>query len=373
MQTKLPVSRPFFAGNEERYVSQALASRWISSSGEFIERFESSFSTFVECREGVACSNGTCAVHLALVSAGIKAGDRVVVPTFTMMASIFPIVQLGAIPVFVDCDKETWTMDASKLSLIEGPVHAVLPVHIYGHPCDMDPILEWAKARKAIVIEDAAEAHGATYKGKKVGSLGDLSAFSFYANKIITCGEGGMVTTNRKDLAERARYFRNLCFDLDPNKRFIHQDVGYNFRMTNVQAAIGLAQTEHATELVKRRQEMARKYQQRLSILENKLQLPAEKDWATNVFWMFGVVLRPETGLDAVTVSRRLREAGVETRRFFCPAHLQPSLKSLLEEEAISAPVSESLWERGFYLPSSSDLSDAEADHVFNSLKKILE
>ncbi len=368
MAAVISVCRPFFVGREAEYAKTAVESGWISSAGKFLTEFENKFSAYVGCSDGVACSNGTAAVHLALLSAGVKAGDRVVVPSFTMMASVFPISLQGAEPVFVDCDPETWTLDPAALDAISGPIKAIMPVHIYGHPCDMAPIVAWAKQRGAIVIEDAAEAHGALYHGRPAGSLGDLAAFSFYANKIITCGEGGMVTTNRAELAERARYYRNLCFDRDPSKRFIHEDIGYNFRLTNVQAAIGLAQTEAAVELVAMRRAMARKYLDRLRPLENFIQLPVERPWAKNSYWMFGVVLRPGVKVNAAIAQKQLLELGIDTRRFFFPGHMQPVYRHLPK---VSAPVSEMLWERGIYLPSSSDLGDEEADQVVDALKQV--
>lgn len=366
----IPVCRPIFAGREQEYAAAAVASGWISSAGEYLTRFESAFAKFAGCQHGVACANGTAAVHLALLAAGVGKGDRVVIPSFTMMASVFPAIVQGAEPVFVDCDRETWTLDPAALEKVSGNVKAVMPVHIYGHPCDMDPINAWAKARGAVVIEDAAEAHGASYRGRACGSLGQLAAFSFYANKIITCGEGGMVTTNDPTVAERARYFRNLCFDKDPLKRFIHEDVGYNFRLTNVQAAIGLAQTEEADRLVAMRRGMAEKYLKRLADAADLIQLPVEKSWAKNSYWMFGIVIRDHVRVTAAEAQKRMAELGVDTRRFFYPGHRQPVLHGRIG--AVSAPVSDWLWERGIYLPSSSDLTDDEADRVCAALRNVL-
>ena len=369
----IPVCRPFLVGKEKEYAARAIEDGWISSAGEYLTRFEKSFAQFVACQEGVACANGTAAVYLALQVAGVGPGDRVVVPTFTMMATIFPIVMLGAIPVYVDCERDTFNIDPAGLDAIKGPIKAVMVVHIYGHACDMDPIVAWARGRKAVVIEDAAEGQGGTYKGRKIGSLGDIAAFSFYANKILTCGEGGMVTTNNRHFAERARYFRNLCFDADPDKRFIHEEVGMNFRLTNVQAAIGCAQVEHADQLVAMRIGMAQKYLQRLGPLTDRIQLPIEKPWAKNVYWMFVIVVRESTGLDAPTVVTKLRELGVDTRRFFFPAHQQPfMLRCFKDASPVHAPVSEWLWQQGLYLPSSPDLTDSEADTVVRALHEVL-
>lgn len=366
----IPVCRPMFAGRETEYANAAVSSGWISSAGEYLTRFESAFSRFAGCAHGVGCSNGTAAVHLALLAMGVGKGDRIVIPSFTMMASVFPAIVQGAEPVFVDCDPETWTMSPTALEAVKGSVKAVMPVHIYGHPCDMDPIKAWAAEAGAVVIEDAAEAHGATDHGRPCGSLGDVAAFSFYANKIITCGEGGMVTTNDAAIAERARYYRNLCFDKDPLKRFIHQDVGYNFRLTNVQAAIGLAQTEEAERLVGLRRAMAQKYLTRLADFTDVVQLPVEKPWAKNSYWMFGIVIRDHIRVAAAEAQKRLTELGVDTRRFFYPGHRQPLFEGRIG--AVTAPVSDRLWERGIYLPSSSDLTDDEADRVCEALRAVL-
>ncbi|MBI4404197.1 MAG: DegT/DnrJ/EryC1/StrS family aminotransferase [Deltaproteobacteria bacterium] len=369
-QIQIPVCRPLFTGKEAQYVQEAIRSGFISSNGSFLSRLEKIFPQWVGCEHGIACCNGTAAVQLALQAAGVKKGDRVVLPSFTMMASVFPVLQLQAIPVFVDCEPDSWTLDPRQLETVTGTVKAIMPVHIYGHPCDMDPILAWARERNARVIEDAAEAHGAKYKGKMCGSIGDIAAFSFYANKVITCGEGGMVTTHSRDFADQARYFRNLCFDLDPAKRFVHEQVGFNFRMSNVLAAIAVAQMENADQLVEARRAMAAKYLERLRDCQEFLQLPCEKSWARNSYWMFGVLLKDSVKWTVAEVQKKLLEAGIETRRFFCPAHLQPALTEYRNQ--VRAPISERLWNRGFYLPSSSDLTDNEADYILKTLKTTL-
>ncbi|RYZ70256.1 MAG: DegT/DnrJ/EryC1/StrS aminotransferase family protein [Proteobacteria bacterium] len=369
-KTFIPVSRPVMIGNEAKYVMNALQTGWISSAGEYITSFESKFAQWVHADHGVACSNGTASVYLALRAAGVGSGDRVVVPTFTMMASIFPIVMLGAIPVFVDCEADTWNIDTQLLQNIDGRVKAIMVVHIYGHPVDMDPVHAFARSKNAVVIEDAAEAHGALYKGKPTGALSDIAAWSFYSNKVITTGEGGMVTTNSSSYAERSKYYRNLCFDPNPDKRFIHEEIGFNYRMTNLQAAIGLGQMENADRLVEMRRSMASKYLERLSGLTDYIQLPVEKEWAKNVYWMFGLVLRDSVKADAPEIMKRLATRGVDTRRFFCPAHIQPCLAEFSDN--VKAPRSEHLWQKGLYLPSSADLTENEADIVAEELRAVL-
>lgn len=369
-KTFIPVSRPVMIGNEAKYVMNALETGWISSAGDYITSFESKFAHWVKSQHGVACSNGTASVLLAMRAAGVGAGDRVVVPTFTMMASIFPIVMLGAIPVFVDCEADTWNMDTNLLQNVDGPVKAIMVVHIYGHPVDMDPVNAFAKSKNAIVIEDAAEAHGALYKGKPTGSLSDIAAWSFYSNKVITTGEGGMVTTDSAHYAERSRYYRNLCFDPNPDKRFIHEEIGFNYRMTNLQAAIGVAQMENADKLVDMRRAMAHRYLERLEGLTDYIQLPVEKEWAKNVYWMFGIVLRDSVKANAPEIMKRLSAQGIDTRRFFCPAHMQSCLAEFSQKTV--APRSEHLWEKGLYLPSSADLTDDEANTVVKELHSVL-
>jgi len=364
---KIPVSRPFLFGNEKNAVFQAVESGWISGAGNFIGDFETEFSSKVGCRFGVACSNGTAAVHLALMAAGVGPNDRVVVPSFTMMASVFPIIQLGAIPVFVDADPMTWTLDPDQLKRIRAPIKAVLAVHIYGHPCEMGPLLHWATENRAIVIEDAAEAHGARYCDRPAGSLGKMACFSFYSNKVVTCGEGGMVTTNDRELAERVRLVGNLGFG---SERFVHETLGYNYRMSNVLAAIGFEQTKHFDGLVDLRRKMANEYLTRLSDLSDFIQLPIEAAWAKNVYWMFGVVLKKSVAFGADELQHRLSDWGIETRRFFCPGHLQPAIANRFEGGAF--PIAERLWERGLYLPSSPDLTKEEFDCVEFALREAL-
>lgn len=369
----LPVCEPLFNGREARYALQAVQSGWISSQGDFLKRFESGFAKYIGVAHGVATTNGTTALHLALVAAGVGAGDEVIIPDFTMIACAFAVCQTGARPVFVDADPETWTMDPKDVERkITSRTKVIMAVHIYGHPVDMDPIRELARTRNILILEDAAEAHGALYKKKRCGALGDLAAFSFYANKIITTGEGGMVVTNSPELYKQSLRYKNLCFPLDGNRSYLHDDIGFNYRMTNVQAAIGVAQLERIDSLVTARRRMAHRYLKFLKT-ENRLQLPVEKPWAHNVYWMFGVILKPSVTRTREEVMTALKKEGIDSRAFFQPMHRQPALVKAGLGKKAGFPVSDHLAARGFYLPSTGNLSEAAVARVCRVLRKALD
>ena len=369
----IPVCKPWMPGNEKKYVNDAIDTNWISSSGEYIARFEEGFAKYCGVKYGVSCSNGFGALHLACVALGLKKGDEVIVSTFTMAASINAIIMTGAKPVLVDIDSETYCIDANKIEeKITERTKAIMAVHIYGHPCDMDEINELAKKHDLFVIEDAAEAHGAEYKGKKCGSMSDISCFSFYANKVLTTGEGGMCLTNHNELAERMKKLRNHAFDIP---RFIHKEVGFNYRLTNVQAAIGTAQVENAEKLVEARRNVGIRYNKILNGIK-ELILPVEKSYAKNVYWMYGVVLSDNVKMTKEEVMGKLKENSIETRSFFIPMHKQPAYYLKTIENAPNCkeefPVADKISERGFYLPSSSDITDEEIKQVCDALGKIL-
>ncbi len=365
----IPVCEPYLAGNELEYAADCIKSNWISSLGKYIGEFEQRFARYCGSTYGVCTTSGTTALHLALASLGIGKGDEVVVPAFTMIAPVFAILYTGAKPVLVDSEPETWNMDVTQ---IEGKItpntKAILPVHIYGHPCDMDPILEIARRYNLYVVEDAAEAHGAEYKGKRVGGIGDVGSFSFYANKIITTGEGGMIVTNREEVAEKARRLKDQAYS--PEKRFLHTDIGFNYRMTNIQAAIGLAQLERIGELVERRRENAHLYNELLKEVEG-IRLPPQQEWAKNVYWMYCILIEDEFGMSRDKLQGKLKENGVDTRLFFIPMHWQPAFRNLGLFEGESYPVSEEISRRGMYLPSGSGLKDEEIEQVCTTLKRI--
>jgi len=367
----IPVNEPLFISNEKKYLAQCIDSGWISSEGPFVKEFEEKFSSYIGKKYGVAVSSGTAALEVAMGAIGIKPGDEVIMPTFTIISCPLAVVTYGGTPVFVDADPETWNMDVSKIEeKITKKTKAIMPVHIYGHPCDMDPILKIAKKHNLLIIEDAAEAHGAEYKGKKCGSFGDISCFSFYANKIITCGEGGMVLTNNKKFAERAETLRNLGFL--KKKRFYHKELARNYRMTNLQAAVGVAQLKNIEKLIRIKRENAKKYTQMLENIKG-LQLPIEKKWAKNVYWMYGVVLAESTGFSAESFAKKLAQKGIATRPFFYPLHLQPVWKKLnIKIKSDKCPIAERIARQGLYLPSGLGLRVNQIKKTCEAVKELL-
>jgi len=369
----IPVCKPWLPGREKEYVNDTLNTNWISSAGKYIEKFEEEFSKFCGVKYGISCSSGFAALHLACAALGLKKGDEVIVPTFTMAACTNAIILTGAKPVLVDSDKETFCIDVNKIEeKITERTKAIMPVHIYGHSCDMDPILDLAKKYNLFIIEDVAEAHGGEYKGKKLGSIGNVGCFSFYANKIITTGEGGMCVTDNLELAERIKKLRNHAFEVP---RFIHNEIGFNYRLTNLQAAIGVAQVENVETLVEARRNVGIRYNKELSGIKGLI-LPVEKPYAKNVYWMYGVVLSDDISLTKEEVMQKLREEGIDTRSFFIPMHEQPAYVNKTIENSPDCSgnfeVAEKISKRGFYLPSSSNLTDEEIQFVCNKLKSII-
>lgn len=368
----IPVCEPFLAGNEREYVLDAIDTGWISSAGKYISKFENSFAEYCGVKQGIAVCNGTVALHLALTALGIGKGDEVIVSDFTMIASAFSICYTGAMPVFVDAEPVTWNIDVNKIEeKITSRTKAIMVVHIYGHPCNMDPIIEIARKFNLIVIEDAAEVHGAEYKGKKCGSLGDIAAFSFFANKVATTGEGGMVVTNDDDLGDKSRYYKNLCFPLKGPRSYIHNDIGFNYRMSNLHAAIGLAQVEKLDFYVEKRRRINSLYKEHLKNVPG-ITLQPELNYAKNVYWMNGVVIdQQEFGLSRDDTMLKLKEQGIDSRSFFTGMHKQPSLRNYGCKTDGEYPVSEYLEMNGFYLPSGSSLTNLEVEYICDVIKKI--
>jgi perosamine synthetase len=367
----IPVNEPLLTGKEREYLAQCIQTGWISSEGPFVREFEKRFSKTVERKHGISVCNGSAALEAAVAALGLGPGDEVILPAFTIISCAAAVVRNGATPVFVDCDPFTWNMDVGRIEpRITSRTKGIMAVHIYGLPVDMDPLLRLAKAYNLSVIEDAAEAHGLTYKGKPCGSLGDISTFSFYPNKLVTTGEGGMILTDRDDLAESCRSLRNLCFQ--PQRRFVHERLGWNMRMSNVQAAIGLAQLKRLHEFLEIKRRMGRRYTELLQGIAG-LQFPVPSTrYAKNAYWVYGLVLKDEIPFDASEAMARLAELGIGTRPFFWPMHEQPVLQKLGISPKSSYPVSERLARRGFYIPSGLALKEEQIDRVVDALRKAL-
>ncbi len=366
----IPVNQPLIDGREKELLAQCIDTGWISSDGPFVSEFERKFSSYIGVEHGIAVCNGTAALEAALFAAGINKGDEVIMPAFTIISCALAVIRLGAVPVLVDAEPDTWNIDVNQIEArLTSKTKAVMPVHIYGHPVDMDPLLAIAQKHNLIVIEDAAEAHGAEYKNRKCGGIGHISAWSFYANKIITTGEGGMVLTSDPKMAQRAASYRNLCFR--PEKRFFHTELGYNFRMANLQAAIGVAQMERIGELVQIKRRLGEYYGVRLREIKG-LKCQIEKPWAKMVYWMYCIELDSAVGLDAETMMSELGKRGVGTRPFFLGLHEQPALQDLGLFKAERYPVTERIARHGLYLPSGMSLTEKQIDEVVAAVRAII-
>lgn len=361
----IPVCEPVLNGREMKYVSECLETNWISSAGKYISLFEEKFSQYCGMPFGVACTNCTTALHMSMVALGIGPGDEVIIPDFTLIVSANTVIQTGAKPVLVDVDPRTWCIDSNLIEAQITPrTKAIMVVHMYGHPCNMESIMDMARRHNLYVIEDCAQAHGAEVNGRKAGSFGDVSCFSFYGNKILTTGEGGMVLCRDEKLAERLRLLRNQGFQ---EPRFVHEVVAYNYRMTNVQAAIGVAQTEMVEEKIALKRWIGQTYNDLLADAPD-LTLPYEEPWAKNVYWMYGVLVGEGFGPNKDELMVKLRQKGVDTRSFFCPMSLQPVFmngsNSSYPDVSVKSPVSVDLWNRGLYLPSGLGLTKAHMEEV---------
>lgn len=357
---KIPVSEPNLGEKELEYVTECVKSSWISSKGKFVEQFEKKFGEYCQAKHAISTTSGTTALHLALASLDVKRGDEVIIPTFTMIATANAVVYTGAKPVLVDSEPFTWNMDVTKIEeKISNKTKAIMVVHTYGHPVDMEPVFDIAEDHGLCVVEDAAEAHGAKYKGKKVGALGDIGCFSFYANKIITTGEGGMVVTNNEELADKARLLKDMAFEKE--KRFWHRYLGFNYRMTNLQAAIGAAQMEKIDQFVEIRRRNASLYNSLLKEVKG-IVLPPEADWAKNVYWMYSVLIEDSFGLSRDELMNHLMKNGIETRTFFNPIHVQPLYYKKYKGEKYL--IAEGLSSKGVNLPSSNTLGRGEIEQI---------
>ena len=367
----IPVNEPLLNGNEKKYLCECIDSGWISSEGPFVKEFEQKMSASVGRKHGIAVSNGTAALEVAVQALGIGEGDEVIMPTFTIISCAMAVTKLGAVPVLVDSDLYTWNMKVDEIEAkITDKTKAIMMVHLYGLPVEIDAILALAKKYHLKVIEDAAEMHGQTYKEKPCGSFGDISTFSFYPNKHITTGEGGMVVTDDEELAERCRMLRNLCFRKDV--RYIHDEISDNYRFTNLQAAVGLAQLERLDEFVERKRAMGRYYTERLWDIDGLI-LPVEKtDYADNIYWVYGMILDRKIQTDNKAVQKLLAEEGIGSRTFFWCMHEQPVYQKkdlFLGEEY---PDAEYLARKGFYIPSGLALTKEQLEKVISTLKRVM-
>jgi perosamine synthetase len=368
----IPVNEPLIGDSEKRYLLRCLESGWISSEGPQVGEFEARMAERVGRRRGVAVCNGTAALEVAVAALNLGPGDEVILPTFTIISCAAAVVRAGATPVVVDSDPVTWNVTAGEIERRITPrTRALLLVHLYGLPVDLTPCLEVARRYGLRVIEDAAQMHGQTYEGRPCGSFGDLSVLSFYANKLVTTGEGGMVLTDDEHLAERCRSLRNLCFQ--PSRRFVHEELGWNYRMTSLQAAVGLAQIERLGEFVARKRRMGARYTERLADTPG-LQLPLPRtSYAENIYWVYGVVLEDAVPFDAEEAMRRLGALGIGTRPFFWPMHEQPVFRKQGLFVGESHPAAERLSRRGFYLPSGLALTDEQLDRVTDAVRGVLQ
>jgi len=364
---KIFIAEPKLNGKELEYVTNCIETNWISSKGSYVTEFEDKFSEYCGAKYGIATSSGTTALHLALAALGVKRGDEVIIPTFTMIATANAVRYTGAKPILVDSEPIMWNMDVSKIKArITERTKAIIPVHIYGHPVDMDPLMDLAEDHDLYVVEDAAEAHGAEYNGKRTGGIGHVGCFSFYANKIITTGEGGMVVTSDEDIDAKARLLVNHA--LEDEKRFWHRYVGFNYRMTNLQAAVGVAQLERIDAFVQTRRRNAKLFNSLLSSVDG-LTLPVEEKRVKNVYWLYSILVEKSFGLTRDMLRQRLEAEGVETRNFFYPIHAQPVYARYYKNEGF--PVAEDISGKGINLPSGNTLTEENVEFIANLIKRL--
>jgi len=363
---RIPVAQPTLNGNEKKYVIDCLDTNWISSVGRYITAFEESFALFCGIKHAIATNNGTTALHLALVAMDLQPGDEVIIPTVTYIATANAVRYCGATPVLVDVHADTMNIDPADVERkITSRTRGIIPVHLYGHPAEMDAINAIAKKHGLWVVEDAAEAHGAEVSGRKVGTMGTCATFSFFGNKIVTTGEGGMVTTNDDALAAKLRLFRGQGMDLA--RRYWFPVIGYNYRMTNIQAAIGLAQMETIEKSISDRAQIAAWYDEALKDLKDHIVLPKSVESIKQVYWMYNIFLREGDARRRDGVMRELDEMGIETRPVFYPMHVLPPYK-----EDTAYPVADRWAQRGINLPTYQALTKADVERVASSLKEVL-
>ena len=365
MSKFIPVAVPNFLGNEKKYVTDCIDTTWISSNGKYINEFESAFAERFGCKHAIACCNGTVTLHLALLALGIKEGDEVIVPSFTYIATANAVRYCGAVPVFADCLPDTWNIDPADIERkITPKTKCIIPVHLYGNPCDMEAVNAIAKKHSLYVVEDAAECHGATFNGKTAGTIGDIGTFSFFGNKIITTGEGGMIVTDNDELALKMRTLKGQ--GMDPTRRYWFTEIGYNYRMTNIEAAIGLAQLENIDKHIALRRQVANWYMTELEPLRDHITVQKVTENAESVWWMFSFLLNDNVSISRDELMAKLAEDGIETRPLFYPMHVMPPY---LDENA-DCPVSEDISYRGINIPTHGLLTYEDVKYICEAIKK---
>lgn len=363
----IPLSIPEIRGNEWKYVKECIDTAWVSSVGSYVDLFEIKFAEYVKAKKSVVTMNGTAAIQLALLALGIEEGDEVIVPSLTFISPVNAIKYVGATPVFVDVCRDTYVMNAEKIEeLITPKTKAILPVHIYGHPADMDKIMDIAKKHNLFVIEDATEALGSEYKGRMIGTIGHIGCFSFNGNKLITTGAGGMLVSNTDDYADRAKFLSTQTKVVLENKAFYHPEVGYNFRMPNLLAAFGVAQLENIEEFLQIKRSNAEYYNKLLMNIKG-VTLPVEKEGAKNCFWLYSVVIEDEFGITRDELIQKLKERGIESRPFFMPIHDMPPYKACKHGDL---KVTNELYSKGINLPSSVGLTHKDIELICEAIKE---
>jgi len=367
----IPVNQPVLGGKEKEYLARCIDTGWISSEGPAVQEFEEKLADRVGRRYGIAVSNGSTALDLAVRALKLPEGSEVIMPSFTIISCAAAIVRAGLKPVLVDAEPRTWNMDVLQLeSRLTAKTRAIMVVHIYGMPTDMDPVIAFADAHDLRIIEDAAEMHGQTYRGRACGSFGEVSAFSFYPNKHITTGEGGMVVTDGEEFAEICRSLRNLAHS--PGRRFVHEELGFNYRLTNLQAALGLAQLERLDETVAKKRDMGRLYNKYFESMPEIQIAPEQMEYADNIYWVYGMVLDDSVPMDAEQMMKRLAQLNVGTRPFFWGMHEQPVFRKMGWYENERLPVTERIARRGFYVPSGLGITEAQQLRVVEAVKRAL-
>ncbi len=369
----IPVNKPKIFDQDKINVKKCLDSGWISSEGKFVKIFETKFAKYHKRKYAVAVSSGTAALEIALKSLNLKKNAEVIVPTFSIIATALCVVKLGLIPILVDSDLKSWNMIPDQiLKKISKRTKAIIITHIYGFPVDMSKILIAAKSKNIKIIEDSSEMIGQKYKKKKCGSFGNLSTFSFYANKHITTGEGGMILTDDRNIFEKCKSLRNLCFGIGVN-RFNHDDIGWNYRMSNIQAAMGCGQLKNISWIIKRKREIGLRYHSSLKFNDKIFIQPINYPFSKNIFWVFGVVIKKGIKIKRDTIMKKLMEKNIQTRNFFYPMHKQKIFKKMnIFTKKDRYPNSEYLSHHGFYLPSGLGIKNHEIDYVTETLNKIL-